>query len=61
MVINYGEVWGATKLENRGSKTFCPPPLPQDRVKLFVPPPSPSKGWDFFLFYIFLTLVYDNG
>ena len=27
--------WGATKLENRGSESFCAPP--QDRVKLFVP------------------------
>ena len=33
LVINYGE-WGATKWENHGSETFCPPP--QDRVKLFI-------------------------
>ena len=28
---------GATKLENRGSETFCTPP-PQDGLKLFMPP-----------------------
>ena len=37
LVINYGE-GGATKWENCGSETFCPPPPPQDRVKLFAPP-----------------------
>ena len=31
-VIGYRE-WGATKWENRRSKSFCPPP--QHRVKLF--------------------------
>ena len=36
LVINYRE-GGASKWENRGSKTFCAPP-PQDRVKLFAPP-----------------------
>ena len=35
LVINYGE-GGATKWENRGSKTFCTPL--QDRVKPFAPP-----------------------
>ena len=29
---------GATKWENCGSKTFCAPPPPQNRVKLCVPP-----------------------
>ena len=33
---------GATKLENRGSYTFCAPP--QDKVNLFTPPP-PFFKW----------------
>ena len=46
LVINYGE-GGATKWENRGSKTFCAPPSRQGKTfhappfkewKLFVPP-----------------------
>ena len=38
-----GKLWGSTKWENRGSKTFCAPT--QDRVKLFVPPPPFIKEW----------------
>ena len=36
---------GATKWENRGSKTFCAPPPPyEDRVNIFAPPPPILKG-----------------
>ena len=40
LVINYGE-GGATKWENRGSETFCAPPLRQG--KTFRAPPF--KEW----------------
>ena len=38
-----GRGGGATKWENRASKTFCAPPPPQDRVKLFAHPPFKER------------------
>ena len=47
LVINYGEGGGATKWENRGSKTFCAPP-PSRQGKTFCAPP-PFKEWKLFV------------
>ena len=45
LVINYGE--GGYKMGKLRVRNFCaPPPHPQDRVKVFAPPPF--KGWELF-------------